>query len=146
MHSSWQLTVDGWLTADSRFMNYIQYPVGTRHCRVPTRTMYLTYLKSAVSKPFMNCPLVDRSDTTGNDMRFKIWDWFDSAISVEKPSFFNFCTQFLNTCILISINYEVNLKISKKLQFEVVVSLFQQHFKRILGVELCWLPTIHRQI
>jgi len=29
-------------------MKYIQYPVGTRHCRVPTKTMYLTYLKSAV--------------------------------------------------------------------------------------------------
>ena len=35
-------------TADSRFMKYIQYPVGTRQCRVPTRTMYLTYQKSAV--------------------------------------------------------------------------------------------------
>ena len=32
-------------------MKYIQYPVGTRQCRVPTRTMYLTYQKSAVSIP-----------------------------------------------------------------------------------------------
>ena len=36
-------------TAYSMFVKYIQHPVGTRKCRVPTRTMYLTYLKSAVT-------------------------------------------------------------------------------------------------
>ena len=59
------------------------------------------------------------------------------AISAEKPSFLNFCAPFLNSYILIAINYEVNLKISKKLQFAVVVSLFPKRFKRIAGVEFC---------
>ena len=36
-------------TAYSMFVKYIQHPVGTRQWRVPTRTMYLTYLKSAVT-------------------------------------------------------------------------------------------------
>jgi hypothetical protein len=33
--------------ADCRFIGTINIPVGTRHCRVPTRAMYLTYLTSA---------------------------------------------------------------------------------------------------
>ena len=42
-----------YFTEDSRFRSYIQYPVGTRHGRVPTRTMYLTYLESAVCAPLI---------------------------------------------------------------------------------------------
>lgn len=77
-------------------------------------------------------------------MRFEID--MKEPISVEKPGLFNFCAQFLNGCILISINYEVNLKITKKLQLAVFVSLFQEHLKKIPGVEFCWLSAICWQL
>ena len=68
------------------------------------------------------------------------------AICVAKPRLFNFCAQFLNGSVLVSINYEINLKISKKLQVVVFVSLFQERLKRIPEVEFCWLPAIGRQL
>jgi len=49
-------------------------------------------------------------------------------------------------CVLISINYEVNLKSRKNLQFAVFVSWFEEHLKRIAGVKFCLLPANSRQL
>ncbi|MEG3849336.1 hypothetical protein QT971_18655 [Microcoleus sp. herbarium19] len=54
--------------------------------------------------------------------------------SLEKTSLLNFGAQLLNGCILISINYEVNLKISKNLQFAVFVCFFQELSKELHGL------------
>jgi len=61
-------------------MKYIQYPVGTRQCRVPTRTMYLTYQKSAViletHVDMLDCQRPAAAFYSGRELNNDPTNWF----------------------------------------------------------------------